>query len=1076
MEGQQLHVHLLGGFLLVEGDTPVTQLHAPRLQALLTLLLLKRETPQPRHYLALCLWPDSSEAQAQTNLRNLLHQLRQQLPRAERFLTLDGHTLWWRADAPFTLDVAAFERALDAAAGASPGDAPAARAHLEEALARYQGDLLPACYDDWIVPERERLRQRYLAALEQLIALLERQRDYRAAAQYARRLIEAEPLQETAYLWLMRLQMLRGDRAAALHTFQGCADTLRRDLGVEPGNALREAYARIVATAASGAPAHQHGRSLIGRDLPWQRLLSCWQRATAGEALLCLVVGEVGIGKSRLAEELLRWAARQGLSCGRAACYAAEGELLYAPVIAWLGEPAFRAGIGRLPVVWRNEIARLAPELLDSEALPPNPAPITEPWQRRRLFEGLARAVLGARAPILLVLDDLHWCDRATLTWLPYLLRAASRSGLLLVCAARSDELDAAEGARELLDALRGQGQLAELELGPLDEPESAALAAQVLGRALEQDEAALLQRESEGNPLFIVEAARAILDRQRPRADADAGPGDEPAGLAMPPRIRAALGARLDRLSPRATALVELAATCGRVFNGALLARASGLTEEDLVHGLDELWRCKIIRERGDQGYDFSHEKLRELVYGRLSRARRQQLHRAVAEALAPEVGGIPTLHNAALAGHYVRAGHVAAAARAHIAAAEAGRRVYANHEAASACRAALALLEQAPAHELAPPLRAELTLAAQRTLAEALHAGAQFAEARAACMAALALVPPDDHLGRARLHRLTASTWWAQALFDEAGAAFRLAEQALGPPPAAGQAALWQAWVELRLDRAEALLWQGRADAVAEDELEQLQQAVLRYGTAAHQSRLLMLRLIAAFWAGHCAVDTTALERIDRIIALSECSGDPQLIAMSAWIAGQSRLLRHELERADDQIRRALGLAEQSGDLPLQARCLGGLSIVARRRGDLKLAQAYTERGGALAEAYGFSDVLGTIEASRAWLAWRAADHAAAEQHGRKALDRWRQSPILFPFQWTARLPLLAVALARGALGEAVEHAQALLAPTQQRLPPELASALATAVDPPMDGRHGALQGRLHSALALAQSLGLL
>jgi len=198
-----LHIRLLGEFSLLCDDTPLATVNTPRLQSLLAYLVLHRGTPQPRQHLAFLLWPDSSEAQARTNLRNLIHQLRQALPQADEFLCAEGTTVQWRADAPFTFDVAEFENAL-------------AQGALQRAVDLYDGDLLPGCYDDWIAPERERLQLRYVSALERLIQQREAEQDYRAAIEAAQRLLCCDPLREKTYRWLMRLHAANDDRTGAL--------------------------------------------------------------------------------------------------------------------------------------------------------------------------------------------------------------------------------------------------------------------------------------------------------------------------------------------------------------------------------------------------------------------------------------------------------------------------------------------------------------------------------------------------------------------------------------------------------------------------------------------------------------------------------------------------------------------------------------------------------------------------------------------------------------------------------------------------------------------------------------------
>ena len=183
-----LKVYLLGSFRLLYGEAVVTAINTPRLQSLLAYLVLHRHAPPPRSHLAFLFWPDSTEAQARTNLRYLIHQLRHALPQVDPFLHTGDGAL--QIVVPFTLDVAEFEQAIAQADQAErAGNQAEMRLTLEQAVALYQGDLLPSCYDEWLLPERERLSQRFSATLERLILLLESQRDYQPAIGYTQRLL-----------------------------------------------------------------------------------------------------------------------------------------------------------------------------------------------------------------------------------------------------------------------------------------------------------------------------------------------------------------------------------------------------------------------------------------------------------------------------------------------------------------------------------------------------------------------------------------------------------------------------------------------------------------------------------------------------------------------------------------------------------------------------------------------------------------------------------------------------------------------------------------------------------------------
>jgi DNA-binding SARP family transcriptional activator/transposase/Tfp pilus assembly protein PilF len=660
-----VEIHLLGGLRLVCAGQGLTTVQSPRLQALLAYLLLHRGVPQPRHHLAFLLWPESSEANARTSLRQRLHELRRVLPDADRYLQTDTLTVGWRADAPVRLDVAAFEQAV--AAATTP-------AGLAGAVALYTGDLLPGCYDEWIGAERERLRQLYGGALERLVAGLEAAQDIPAAIAAAQRLLQHDPLRETTYGDLMRLHALAGDRAAALRVYQACAATLERELGVDPGPALSDLHDRLLAgaTVHSTAPAF----ALVGRAAEWAALQAAWRGAQSGKAQAVVLAGDAGVGKTRLAEELRDWVARQGGTVAEARCYAAEGTLAYAPVAEWL-----RANpVPPLPVPWLSEVARLVPDILVGRPDIPAPGPLSEDWQRVRLFEALARA-LPAAGPLLLMLDDAQWCDRDTLDWLQYLLRYAPQAPRLVVLTVRRAEVEADHPLETVLAAWRRYRLVTEIAVEPLDPAATMALGTQVAGHALDLAAGARLYTETEGNALFVLETVQA-------------GRLDAGAAGATPPTVRAVIAARLAQLSPAAQEVVRLAATIGRAFAFAVLAEANTGPEAVLVEALDELWQRRIVREQGSDSYDFTHDKLREVAYQGVSPTRRRLLHRRVAQALIAVHAADRDPVSAQIAAHLEQAGRAEEAVAYYERAAALAARLYANDVALHTYTHLLALL----------------------------------------------------------------------------------------------------------------------------------------------------------------------------------------------------------------------------------------------------------------------------------------------------------------------------------------------------------------------------------------------
>ncbi len=704
-----LHLRLLGDFSLIYDDRQVTSLNTTRLQSLLAFLVLHRDVPQQRQHLAFLFWPDATEAQARNNLRQLLHQLRQALPAVEQFLSADTHMLHWHPVTPFHFDVAEFEQTLTLAdAAARRNDQHALQDALEQADNLYRGELLPGCYDEWILPERDRLRQRHRQVLEHLLRLFEGRGDHVTAIRYAQRLIALDPLSEDLYRRLMRLFALNNDRASALHVYHTCVTTLQRELGIDPDPATREAYERLMQqeTPTIQAIVHQSllavTPTLIGRKREWEHLQDAWHRATTAEPHFVLVTGEAGIGKSRLAEEFLLWASQQGAVTAKARSYAAEGQLSLAPVTDWLRSEGLRAPLRQLDKVWLTEIARILPELFAEQPDVPRYESVTEYGQRQRFFEALARAILAASQPLLLLIDDLQWCDQETLEWLHFLLRFDPTARLLVIGCAREEELPQTHPLRTLLLHLRNSMRVIELTLQPLDAAETAKLASKVANRELDMGLVMHLFQETEGYPLFVVEMVRADLGRvSTSPPEADRSPRQPPLDDArtLPPRVHAVLVGRLLQLSASARGFVELAATIGREFTLDLLITVGNADTDSAVRALDELWHKRIVREHGTNSYDFTHDKLREVAYGEISAPQRRMLHRGVAHALealhAEDLDSV----SGQIASHYERAGMIEQALPHFQRAAAVAQRVYANEDAISLLSRSLELLELLPA-----------------------------------------------------------------------------------------------------------------------------------------------------------------------------------------------------------------------------------------------------------------------------------------------------------------------------------------------------------------------------------------
>jgi tetratricopeptide (TPR) repeat protein len=420
--------------------------------------------------------------------------------------------------------------------------------------------------------------------------------------------------------------------------------------------ALRSEPNRAMAEASIASPTVTSDYALVGRQLELGHLRSAWNKARDGQAHFVCIAGEAGIGKTRLAEELMSEIQGQGHIVTRTRAYALEGRLAYAPVADWLRSLALATSVRGLNAMWRSELARLLPELLSEDATLTPPQPLTERWQRKNFFEALVHVFNALDGhPLLLVLDDLQWCDLETLEWLHYLMAAAPHLKLLIVGTVRDTELDAGHPLHKLWRDLTRDEQLTHVSLSPLSQQDTARLGAAVARHELTAHIAVQLFQQSEGNPLFAIESMRS--QQEEPRESLTPA-SSRHASVAIPSKVYAVIQGRLAQLSLEARALAETAAVIGRAFTLLLLAQVSGRDEAAAAQGVDELWQRRLVREQDNASYDFSHDRIRDVAYAEITPGRRSLLHRAVAQALEQlHVSQLDAV-SGELADHYQQAG----------------------------------------------------------------------------------------------------------------------------------------------------------------------------------------------------------------------------------------------------------------------------------------------------------------------------------------------------------------------------------------------------------------------------------
>ena len=462
------------------------------------------------------------------------------------------------------------------------------------------------------------------------------------------------------------------------------------------------------------------GRVFVGRDDEMANLRMLWKEAQAGERRLALLGGEPGAGKTRLADALAQALHAEGALVLAGRCDEDLG-VPFQPFVEALRHYVTHASYPRLGR-HGGELARLVPELGQLvPGLPPllQADPETE---RYRLFDAVAAWLsdASADAPVVLVLDDMHWAAKPTVLLLRHVLRASDPARLLIVATYRDTDIGRGNPLTELLADLPRTEGASRLAVTGLDAPGVAALLETVAGHALDQSGTELARsvwRETEGNALFVVEMLRHL--RETGALEQRDGrwvvtPALEQLGV--PAGVRDVVGRRLSRLPEQTNAVLACGSVVGLQFDVAVVQEAGQFAEDELLRALEEAMAVRLIVELPGSipRYAFSHALVRATLYDELSAARRVSVHRRVAQAIESLFRDHLEDHLPALAHHWSRAAAPAAdAARAAEYSVRAGDRALAqlaHHEAIAYYRSALELLDAAG--PLLPADRAELLI----------------------------------------------------------------------------------------------------------------------------------------------------------------------------------------------------------------------------------------------------------------------------------------------------------------------------------------------------------------------------
>jgi DNA-binding SARP family transcriptional activator len=672
---------------------------APRLGAkeiaLLAYLALEGGT-HSREELAGLLWGESSEPEARASLRQALKHLRSTLGdvvRCSRSMV--------DLDPSVQCDVSVFrETVIQTPRAALSTDIPSF-------LAGFSIRHAPQ-FDDWVAETRRGLLRQYQHALGTVAREAMGQWRWRDAVDAADRWLASEPLSDEAARLAIEARYLSGDRGGALSRFMDFRTAFKEDTGCDPSRSLMSLIRRVEADATpvtsrpitdewyARAPSFE--ASLIGRESEWAALIKSWKTAGRGGGGIVLLEGEPGVGKSRLAEEFVRWVVADGGSVLRGHGYDVSGGIPYEPIVEVLRDALGSPGLAGTSPEWLTETARLLPEI--RERFPNLPSPVVpadsaEGW---RLFEGVAQLVLAlaAERPVVISIDDLQWCDGDSCNLLRFLIRRSERAPVLWIGTVTLGELERDAPAARLCRVLRAQSHATVVPVGPLSEEQLWRMIRE-MGHVSTPTGARRFANRifgvTAGNPFYVIELLKTMFAQGLLAVDEDSGEWTTSTGalseqgreLPMSQTVHDVIAERIDRLPDQLRELLTTVAVAGAGCRTEVLSHVHGISRLHAARVGDALVDRRLVLEEGAV-YRCAHPVIAQVVRDRLTSSRRREIHRTLAIALERAVSPAEAREVAReIARHADRGGEPALAYRFAVIAAQEAIERYAFAEAMS-------------------------------------------------------------------------------------------------------------------------------------------------------------------------------------------------------------------------------------------------------------------------------------------------------------------------------------------------------------------------------------------------------
>jgi len=796
-----------------------------------------------------------------------------------------------------------------------------------------------------------------------------------------------------------------------------------------------------------------------GRDAELAELGRALEVAAGGEGQVVGLVGDPGLGKSRLALEFRQVAgSRAGVLEGRCLSYGAG--IPYLPLFE-LVRQACGIRVGEEPDVAGSKIelkiksleldVSLAQYLRHAFGLKtsdPALAQLDPQAIRARTF-GALRALLvaeAARRPLVMLVEDLHWIDQTSQDFLAEFADDLPSVPVLLLVTYRPG----------YSPPWIGKSFASQLALRPLSPAAGERIVASVLGGDVAG--AAAIAARGEGNPFFLEELARAVRDQAAGAADGS-----------VPETVQQVLASRIDKLGPDQKAALQLAAVLGREFP-LDLAEQVWDGQAPLQARLEELKGLEFLRERygaAERTFVFKHALTREVAYDGMLRTRRRHLHGRAGAALEQSQASQRFEHYDLLAYHYSHSADPTRAIPYLVAAGDRARDRYANEEAIAEYSQAVSLIEQTGSDQWPDTYGATC-----ENLGNVLERRSRYDEAIEAYSKGLAVA--RGAFQTAHLHVVCARAESGAHRYREALAQCDLAEQALGPAPDRPEPQWLSAWFDIQNARMGILYWLNDTETYARL-IEQVRSFAEAHGSAEQRAGFFVNIMNLSLRKDRFLVPDQTLEFARDAYKAAQEAG-PEVLWWIEFEVGFTLLWHGDLDEATAMLQNSLCEAERRGEATMKSRATTYLMVAMRKRGDVDGVREAIPSVIERAREASLPEYEAMAIANRAWVAWRSGEEEMAATDAEAALEKWEKLPARYIFDWMALWPLLAMALVAQRIEQAAEYARQMLSSLQQPLQEPARTLVDSAVHAWDNGQPAETEELLRRAVRAAGDLGYL